>query len=412
MAPDGQIIIGSTAGAPAAATLTAGTGITITNASNSITIAAAATTPLLFHTDSGDATPSGNAVTLAGSGSIATSGAGSTVTTALTGLTNHNVLIGAGTATITKVAPSATSGIPLISQGAAADPTFGTAVVAGGGTGATTFTAYSVITAGTVATGPFQNVSGNGTLGQILTSNGAGALPTWQTNSGSFQPNSIVNVFDDFIGIRIQGADTTLTSQLGWTIEGSDWGNSITGDLNHPGLLSNGSMTSANNSHILFATDSGGNGGIVLGGGVIVLNWVFKINTLSAAGGSYVFNIGLGDTFLPVPADQANGVYFRYTHSVNSGNWQLVTASSSVRTTTSTGTAVTTGWHNAQITINAAASSIAYVMDGVSLGTIATNIPTSLVGPIFAAKWVASSVSSNSFVVDLFYMQQTLTNTR
>lgn len=40
IATDGQLIIGSTAGAPAAATLTAGANITITNASNSITIAA------------------------------------------------------------------------------------------------------------------------------------------------------------------------------------------------------------------------------------------------------------------------------------------------------------------------------------------------------------------------------------
>lgn len=39
LAVDGQIIIGSTAGFPASATLTAGTGISITNASNSITIA-------------------------------------------------------------------------------------------------------------------------------------------------------------------------------------------------------------------------------------------------------------------------------------------------------------------------------------------------------------------------------------
>lgn len=38
LAADGQLIIGSTAGAPAAATLTAGTGISITNASNSVTI--------------------------------------------------------------------------------------------------------------------------------------------------------------------------------------------------------------------------------------------------------------------------------------------------------------------------------------------------------------------------------------
>ena len=40
LATDGQLIIGSTAGAPAAATLTAGAGITIANGSNSITIAA------------------------------------------------------------------------------------------------------------------------------------------------------------------------------------------------------------------------------------------------------------------------------------------------------------------------------------------------------------------------------------
>lgn len=40
IATDGQIIIGSTAGVPAAATLTAGVGISITNAGNSITVAA------------------------------------------------------------------------------------------------------------------------------------------------------------------------------------------------------------------------------------------------------------------------------------------------------------------------------------------------------------------------------------
>jgi len=39
IASDGQIIIGSTAGVPAAATITAGTGVSITNASNAITVA-------------------------------------------------------------------------------------------------------------------------------------------------------------------------------------------------------------------------------------------------------------------------------------------------------------------------------------------------------------------------------------
>lgn len=56
--------------------------------------------------------------------------------------------------------------------------------VAGGGTGNSTFTAYSVICAGTTSTSAFQNVSGIGTSGQVLTSNGTSALPTWQAASG------------------------------------------------------------------------------------------------------------------------------------------------------------------------------------------------------------------------------------
>lgn len=103
--------------------------------------------------------------------------------TAFTGtaVTQYNVITGASTSSmVNNVAPSSTSGVPLISQGSSSQPAFGTAVVSGGGTGNTTFTAYSVICAGTTATGAFQNVSGVGTSAQVLTSNGAGALPTWQ----------------------------------------------------------------------------------------------------------------------------------------------------------------------------------------------------------------------------------------
>lgn len=121
-----------------------------------------------------------------GTGSITVVGnpGTNTLTAQLTGLTNHNVLVGAGSATVTKVAPSATAGVPLISQGASSDPAFGTAVVAGGGTGDTSFTAYSVLCGGTTSTGALQNVSGVGTSGQVLTSNGAAALPTWQAAGG------------------------------------------------------------------------------------------------------------------------------------------------------------------------------------------------------------------------------------
>lgn len=105
-------------------------------------------------------------------------GNGTSAITANT-VTQYGTVVAGVSNAVSSIAPSAIVGIPYISQGAAADPTFGTAVVAGGGTGNTTFTAYSIITAGTTATGPFQNVVGLGSIGDILTSAGAGLLPVW-----------------------------------------------------------------------------------------------------------------------------------------------------------------------------------------------------------------------------------------
>jgi hypothetical protein len=53
------------------------------------------------------------------------------------------------------------------------------AQVAKGGTGANSHTAYSVLCGGTTNTNPVQSIASVGTSGQVLTSNGAGALPTF-----------------------------------------------------------------------------------------------------------------------------------------------------------------------------------------------------------------------------------------
>ena len=67
----------------------------------------------------------------------------------------------------------------------------GTLGVANGGTGLTTTTAYSVVFSGTTATGNFQAAAGPGTATHVLTSNGAGALPTFQAASGITTGKSI-----------------------------------------------------------------------------------------------------------------------------------------------------------------------------------------------------------------------------
>lgn len=55
-----------------------------------------------------------------------------------------------------------------------------------GGTGLGSATAYAVLCGGTTSTGAFQSVASVGTTGQVLTSNGAGALPSFQDNSAGF----------------------------------------------------------------------------------------------------------------------------------------------------------------------------------------------------------------------------------
>jgi len=183
--------------------------------------------------NTGSITPSAGVVTInGGTTGLTTSGSGSTLSltgtlvvgnggTGLSAITAHYLPIGNGTSSLTLLAPSATSGVPLISQGASSDPTYGTAVVKGGGTGNTTFTAYSVICAGTTATGAFQNVSGVGTSSQVLVSNGAGALPSWQSVPG-LSPAALTKTDDTNVTLTLGGSPSTALLQAtsitaGWT---------------------------------------------------------------------------------------------------------------------------------------------------------------------------------------------------
>lgn len=128
-----SFITDSGTGTPAANAITIAGGVGISTAASGSTVTitfAASEVPTIattYNADTGSAVPSGNAITMAGSGSLATSGSGATITYALTGLTNHAVLVGAGTSSITKVGPTATSGQVLQSQGSSADPAFSTA---------------------------------------------------------------------------------------------------------------------------------------------------------------------------------------------------------------------------------------------------------------------------------------------
>ena len=106
----------------------------------------------------------------------------------ITGSWPNNTITNTALGTVTSVAVSGgttgltTSGGPITSSGTIT--LAGTLGIPNGGTGGTSWTPYAVFAGGATATGVLQQVSGVGTAGQVLTSNGAGTLPSWQAGGG------------------------------------------------------------------------------------------------------------------------------------------------------------------------------------------------------------------------------------
>ena len=197
---NGQLLIGSTGNTPVAAVPTNGTNISWTTGAGSLTAnisgqiglsnggtnasLTASNGGIVYSTSSALAILSGTAT----AGQILRSGTSSapswsTATYPATTAANQ-ILYSSAANTITGLTTANSSILATNSSGVPAMTTTlpFTVPVTTGGTGLTSTTAYGVLCGGTTSTGNFQN-GGTGTTGQVLTSNGSSALPTWQTPS-------------------------------------------------------------------------------------------------------------------------------------------------------------------------------------------------------------------------------------
>lgn len=125
-----------------------------------------------------------------------------------------------------------------------------------------------------------------------------------------------------------------------------------------------------------------------------------NINTLSTAGERYAFRIGLANGML---GDFTSGVYLEYDES-QSANWRIKSANFGTRTTTTSGTAVATGWQTVELLVNSGGTSVEFWVDGTSLGTITTNIPGAGNG-IGPAMIVQKSAGTTSRYIDVDYLK-------
>lgn len=199
--------------------------------------------------------------------------------------------------------------------------------VADGGTGVSSNTAYAVLCGGTTGAGAIQSIASVGTSGQVLTSNGAGALPTFQAAGGGYDINLPANSNLDvtssgefLLNSRVSGADNTdtLTSNALW-LTAFCIGREVTSST----VGVNVSSGASTNFRFAIYTDSNGQPGtrIMESGNIDASSTGYKFATCSYtfSPGIYWFAISRESTNIALVADSyRNGMgYATSTNSMN-----------------------------------------------------------------------------------------------
>lgn len=177
-----------------------------------------------------------------------------------------------------------------------------------------------------------------------------------------------IGPFATFDGLQSSVSGGTL-SQLG--------GSNIPNRTNQQGVITFSTTTA--NSNFAFI---GSNSVIQLwfGSGVWNFETSIYINNLSTVTERYRWISGFGSNI--TTGTETDGVFFTYDEggtlngTAASANWQCVTVANSVRTLTTTSTAVTaSAWNKLRIEVNAAGTSVAFYVNGTLVATHTTNIP-------------------------------------
>ena len=224
--------------------------------------------------------------------------------------------------------------------------------------------------------------------------------------------NKLITLTDDFFdaGNYIALAPTSI-GQLNWDIQGTQGMVPIAGTATHPGLVQ---VTNNVVSFLALTDDSNAYGALILGGGIVTFNFVLSLVTLSAIANRYTIYVGLGNPILggsPTGAAPTNGVFFSYIDNANSGNWLTNCTSSSSNSHSDSGVAAITGFVNLGFQVNAAASSVQFMIDGSPVGTpITTNIPSTAIFPFIMLH--RSSGALPAALIDYFQMTINLTTAR
>lgn len=209
--------------------------------------------------------------------------------------------------------------------------------------------------------------------------------------------------YDDFIAppgsstanngewfVSVAGIQTTLTA--------------VSSESGHPGIVSLSTYTSAvGRAGIAVSSLAAATGNFNFGVGRTILNFVFRIPVLPVTGSQTgTFFMGFLNRCDAVTTAGA-WIELADDSSVWKFRGRTVATSGGSSSTTSFGaTAVAGTWYNGRIEVNAAGTSIQYFLDGVSLGTLTTNIPSITANP---GALVGKLLGATAIKIDMDVMQ-------
>jgi hypothetical protein len=236
-------------------------------------------------------------------------------------------------------------------------------------------------------------------------------------NSLSFidKGKRMVSFFTDFLtNATLDGAQSFASGgSLGLIV-----GSQIPNRTNQQGVAFFQTNTVATN-YINYCSSSGA-AQLWFGGGAWNYEALININTLSTALERYRMIFGFGSVISN--SSEADGVFITYDEggtangTTASANWQCVTVANSVRTLTTSTTAVTaSAWNKLRIEINAAGTSVTFYVNGTAIATHTTNIPLASNSRYFLMKMgVAKTIGTTTrgFYCDYIGYENILTTAR
>jgi hypothetical protein len=204
-----------------------------------------------------------------------------------------------------------------------------------GGTSNSSATAYAVLCGGTTATGAFQSIAGVGTSGQVLTSNGAGALPTFQAAGSS----GITTLSGDSGSATGATVNVHATTNAGSTVKflgsGATLSFLVTDATNNTiigSLSGNGSISGTNNAILGHnsmgaATSADSNTGI----GSTALKLLTSGNSNTAAGAGALLNLLTGSSNIAIGFVAGDNYTSSESSNIMIGNTGTISESNVIR---------------------------------------------------------------------------------